>query len=165
MSSESNKKEILKELLVEQMRDLYNAENQLVKALPKMSQAANNAELKKAFEDHLKQTEGHVQKLKKGFQTLGESPQGKECKGMMGLVGEGEETIEEASEMEETAADLALIAAAQKVEHYEISGYGTLKTLAESIGKTEVSSLLEQIEGEEKKADELLTEIASPLLE
>jgi ferritin-like metal-binding protein YciE len=153
-----------KELLVEQMKDLLNAENQLVKALPKMSKAAHNPELQKAFTEHLKQTEGHVSKLEKAFGLLDQQAKSRTCNGMKGLIEEGEETIDEGKKLEEPQADIALIAAAQKVEHYEMSGYGTVRTIAESIGKQDVASLMEQIEQEEEKADALLTEIASPLL-
>jgi len=155
----------LKELLVEEMQDLLHAESQLVKALPQMANAAHNPKLKEAFEKHLQQTEGHVERLKQAFSLLGEKAQPKPCKAMAGLVEEGQETIQEGKDKTELAADLALITAAQKVEHYEISGYGTLKTLARQIGEIEVSKLLTQILGEEEGADYLLTEIAKPLVQ
>ena len=155
----------LKELLYNELRDLYHAENQLVKALPKMAKASNNPELKKAFEEHLEQTEGHVSRLEEAFDLLGEKARAKVCPVMMGLVQEGKETITEGKKMDDNLADLALIAAAQKVEHYEISGYGTLRTMAEKLGEDQVASLLSQTESEEKQADELLTNIAKPMLD
>src|SRR4030088_860837 len=114
----------IKELLVEQLQDLLHAEGQLTGALPKMAEAANHPKLKEAFAKHLVQTEGHVQRLRKVFEMLGEKAEPKPCKAMMGLVEEGQETIEEGAEMESIAAALALIAAAQRVEHYEIACYG-----------------------------------------
>ena len=155
----------LHELLVEEMRDLYHAENQLVKALPKMVKAAHDPELKRSLEDHLGQTRGHVERLQQSFEILGEGARGKTCKGMMGLVEEGSETIQEGKEQEENEADLGLIVAAQKVEHYEISGYGSVRTFAEKIGQDQVANLLRQNEEEEKKADELLTQASARLLD
>src|SRR5436190_8622945 len=114
----------LKELLVEQLQDLLHAETQLTGALPKMAEAAHHPKLKEAFEKHLAQTEGHVERLRKVFELLGEKPNAKPCKAMMGLIAEGQETIEKGEEKEPLAADLALIAAAQRVEHYEIACYG-----------------------------------------
>jgi Mn-containing catalase len=155
----------LKDLLVGDLQDLLHAETQLVQALPRMAQAANNSKLKEAFEKHLHQTEGHVERLKKVFELLGEKPQPKPCKGMKGLIEEGEETIKDNEEIEELASDLALIAAAQKVEHYEISSYGTARCLARQIGEREVSTLLSHTLGEEESADYLLTELGKPLLQ
>jgi Mn-containing catalase len=155
----------LKELLVEEMQDLLHAETQLTQALPKMSEAAHNPKLREAFEKHLTQTEGHVQRLREAFELLGEKAKAKPCKAMEGLVAEGEETIEEGAEKDELAADLALITAAQKVEHYEISGYGTLRDLARQAGEIEVSTLLTRTLGEEESADFLLSEIAKPILQ
>ncbi len=155
----------VKELLVEELQDLLNAESQLVKALPKMSDAAHNPKLKEAFEKHLAQTQVHVERLKQVFEMLGEEPQSKPCKAMMGLIEEGEETIEEGGQKEEIAADLALITAAQKVEHYEISGYGTVRALARQIGAYDVAQLLSHTLGEEESTDYLLTEIAKPLIQ
>ena len=155
----------IKELLVEELQDLLNAEGQLVKALPKMAAAAHNPKLKEAFEKHLAQTQGHVDRLKQVFEMLGEEPQSKPCKAMMGLIEEGEETIEEGGQKEEIAADLALITAAQKVEHYEISGYGTVRALARQIGAYDVAQLLSHTLGEEETTDYLLTEIAKPLIQ
>jgi Mn-containing catalase len=131
----------LRELLVEELQDLLNAENQIVGALPKMVDAANNDKLKEAFEKHLLQTKGHVERLTSALQLLGESAQSKPCKGMKGLLEEGEETIKDGEEQDELTADPALIAAAQKVEHYEISGYGTARCLARQLGEREVATL------------------------
>lgn len=154
----------VKELLVEELQDLLHAETQLLGALPKMAEAAHNPKLKECFEKHLLQTEVQVERLKQAFQLLGERAEPKPCRAMMGLLEEGQETIEEGSEKEELAADLALITAAQKVEHYEISGYGTVRTLARQIGAYDVATLLTHTLGEEESADHLLTEIAKPLL-
>jgi len=155
----------LKELLVEELQDLLHAETQLTAALPKMASAAHNPKLKETFEKHLLQTQGHVERLKEAFNLLGEKAQPKPCKAMMGLVEEGKETIEEGAEKEELAADLALITAAQKVEHYEISGYGTVRSLARLIGEKDVATLLSHTLGEEESADFLLTQVAKPLLQ
>jgi len=155
----------LKELLADELRDLLHAENQLVAALPKMAGAAHNPKLKEAFLEHLQQTKGHVERLKKAFDLLGEKAQPKPCKAMLGLVEEGQETIEQGDEKNENAADLALIAAAQKVEHYEISGYGTARTLARQIGERDVATLLAHTLGEEERADALLTDLAKPLMQ
>ena len=157
--------ELLQELLVEELKDLLHAEGQLVKALPKMAKAAREPELKTAFEKHLEETEGHVERLKQAFELLGTKAKAKVCKAMEGLVEEGQETVTEGKQKEDEIADLALIAAAQKVEHYEISSYGTARAMAEQIGNAEVAKLLSQTEAEEEKADRLLTEIAKPLLE
>ena len=121
---------ILQEILVEQLKDLLHAEGQLVKALPKMARAANDPKLKEAFRKHLEETKNHVERLKQVFELLGEKAKGKPCRGMQGLVEEGQETIEEGREKPNFAADLALVVAAQKVEHYEIAGYGSVRTIA-----------------------------------
>ena len=155
----------LKELLIEELQDLLHAETQLTAALPKMAEAANNAKLKEAFEKHLEQTQGQVERLHRVFELLGEKAEAKPCKAMMGLIAEGKETIEEGAEKEPLAADLALIAAAQKVEHYEISGYGTARSLARQIGEIDCARLLTHTLGEEESADFLLTAIADPLIQ
>jgi Mn-containing catalase len=155
----------VKELLIEELQDLLNAENQLVAALPKMAEAAHNLKLREAFEKHLIQTQGQVQRLEQAFELLGEPAEAKTCRAMKGLIEEGQETIEEGQDKEELAADLALICAAQKVEHYEISGYGTAKALARQIGAIDVATLLSHTLGEEEAADHLLTVIAKPLLQ
>jgi len=157
--------EVLQELLVEELRDLLHAENQLVKALPKMAKAAKNSELKTAFQDHLEQTKGHVERLTQVFDLLGEKAKAKPCKGMAGLVEEGQEVITEGKEKDEVPADLALIAAAQKVEHYEISAYGTARAIAEQMDQKDIVKLLTKTLEEEEKADELLTELSKPLLD
>jgi ferritin-like metal-binding protein YciE len=148
----------LKELYIEELKDLYNAENQLVKALPKMAKAASSEELSQGFEEHLEQTRGHVQRLEKIFQSLGESPKGKKCKGMEGLVAEGAEVMEE--DFEDSVMDAALIGAAQRVEHYEIAAYGTVCAFAEELGESEQASLLNETLEEEKETDEKLTKLA-----
>jgi Mn-containing catalase len=155
----------LKSLLVEELQDLLNAENQIVAALPKMVEAAHDAKLKEAFEKHLAQTHGQVERLKTALGLLGEDADSKLCKGMKGLLEEGTEIIEDGQDQEDLTADLALIGAAQKVEHYEISGYGTAKCLARQIGEREVAVLLSQTLGEEESADYLLTAITKPLLQ
>lgn len=155
----------LKELLVEELRDLLHAEGQLVAALPKMAEAAHHPKLKEAFMKHLKETEGHVERLKNAFELLGEKAQPKPCKAMIGLVEEGKETIEEGGKKQEFAADLALIAAAQKVEHYEISGYRSVQSLARQIDARDVVALLTHTLGEEESADSHLTALAKPLMQ
>jgi Mn-containing catalase len=156
---------LLKELLIDQMQDLLHAETQLTQALPKMAAAAHHPKLKEAFEKHLTQTESHVERLRKVFEILGEKAEPKPCKAMMGLVAEGAETIEEGQEKEPLAADLALIAAAQRVEHYEIAAYGTARGLARQLGQVEATRLLSHTLGEEESADFLLTAISDPLIQ
>jgi ferritin-like metal-binding protein YciE len=151
----------LKELYIDELKDLYNAENQLVKALPKMAKAASSDELRQGFEKHLEQTKGHVQRLEKIFQALGESPKGKTCKGMQGLIEEGSEVTEE--DYEGSVMDAALIGAARRVEHYEIAGYGTVRSMAETLGEDNHVSLLEETLEEEKETDEKLTELAEQI--
>jgi ferritin-like metal-binding protein YciE len=151
----------LKELYIDELKDLYNAENQLVKALPKMAKAASSEELRSGFEEHLEQTKGHVQRLEQIFEMLDESPKGKKCKGMEGLVEEGSEVMEE--DFEDALMDAALIGAAQRVEHYEIAAYGTVRAFAEELGESEHVSLLEQTLEEEKETDEKLTELAKQI--
>jgi ferritin-like metal-binding protein YciE len=151
----------LKELYVEELKDLYSAENQLVKALPKMAKAASSDELRQGFEKHLEQTKGHVQRLEKVFQALEESPKGKKCKGMEGLIEEGAEVMEE--NFEDSLMDAALIGAAQRVEHYEIAAYGTVCAFAKELGQAEQASLLTETLEEEKETDEKLTELAQQI--
>jgi len=153
----------VEDLLVEQIRDLYDAEKQLVRALPKMAKAASSDELRQAIEDHLEETTNQVQRLEQAFEQMDKTAKGKTCKAMKGLIEEGGEVIEEDSEA--PINDLALIAAAQRVEHYEISAYGTAKAMANHLGEDEVASLLEQTEDEEKAADVKLTEIAMVLMQ
>jgi ferritin-like metal-binding protein YciE len=148
----------LDDLFVNELRDLYNAENQLLKALPKMAKAATAPDLKAAFESHLKETEGHVTRLEQIFEELGKSPKGKTCHAMKGLVEEGSEVIEENAE--DHVRDAALIAAAQRVEHYEMAGYGTVATFAHILGQTQAERLLRATLKEEGAADKKLTSIA-----
>jgi len=148
----------LKELYIDELKDLYSAETQLVKALPKMAKSAASDELRQGFEEHLEQTKGHVQRLEQIFQALGESPKGKKCKGMEGLIAEGSEVAEQ--DYEGNILDAALIGAAQRVEHYEIAGYGTVRAMAEVLGEDEHVSLLTETLDEEKETDEKLTELA-----
>lgn len=155
----------LKELLVEELRDLLHAEGQLIAALPKMAEAAHHPKLKETFLDHLKETEGQVARLKSAFELLGEEPTPKPCKAMTGLVEEGKETIRDGSEKPANIADLGLIAAAQRVEHYEISGYGTARSLARQVGELAVAKLMTQTLGEEERSDFVLTELSKPIMQ
>jgi ferritin-like metal-binding protein YciE len=152
------KLESLKDLYLEQLKDLYSAENQLVEALPKMAEAASASDLRKGFTDHLRQTQEHVKRLDRIFKSLGEDPSGTTCHGMKGLVKEGDEMIKMKGEPE--AKDAGLIAAAQRVEHYEIAAYGTVRTYAELLGHDEHVTLLEKTLNEEEETDERLTELA-----
>jgi ferritin-like metal-binding protein YciE len=152
----------LKDLYVEQLQDLYSAENQLIKALPKMIDAASSDELRTSIEEHLEKTKQHATRLEKIFGRIGEDPKGKKCKGMEGLLKEGSEVIED-DDMEAEVKDAAMIAAAQRVEHYEIAGYGCVRTYATLLGDREAAALLEQTLEEEKEADETLTEIAEQI--
>jgi ferritin-like metal-binding protein YciE len=154
--------ESLRELLIDQMRDLYDAEKQLVKALPKMAKTASNDELREAFENHLEQTRGHVERLERAFEMMAANAKSKPCQAMKGLVEEGKETMEE--DLSEPLLDSAIICAAQKVEHYEIAGYGTLVAWANSIGLSEVAEVFEETLQEEKEADEKLTQVAGEIL-
>ncbi len=150
----------LKELYIDELKDLYSAENQLVKALPKMAKAATSDDLRAGFEEHLEQTKGHVQRLETIFQQLGTSPKGKKCKGMEGLIEEGSEAIEE---HDGAVLDAALIGAAQRVEHYEMAGYGTVIAFAEELGESKHVSLLKETLEEEKETDEKLTGLAGDI--
>jgi ferritin-like metal-binding protein YciE len=154
-------KDSLRELYIDELRDLYNAETQLVKALPKMAKASSNDQLREAFEEHLRQTTEHVSRLEQIFEQLKEKPSGKKCLGMEGLVKEGSETLKE--DFTEELKDAAIIGAAQRVEHYEIAGYGTVRAFAELLGESEQVSLLEQTLEEEKQADQKLTELAQEI--
>jgi ferritin-like metal-binding protein YciE len=155
------KLESLRDLYVEQLKDLYNAEQQLIKALPKMVKAASSEELKAAFEDHLGQTRQHAQRIETIFEQMGEKAKGKTCKAMEGLVEEGGEVIKE--DMNGGIKDAALIAAAQRVEHYEIAGYGCVRAYATRLGEDDAATLLSQTLQEEKEADEALNDIAEEL--
>lgn len=152
----------MEELFIDEIRDLYDAETQLTKALPKMSKAANSEELKDAFEDHLTQTENQVERLRRIFELSGEKPTGKKCQAMSGLIKEGDDFV---GDSEETPVrDAGLIAAAQKVEHYEISGYGSARTHAELLGNDEAVRLLSETLREEKEADEKLNQLAKGMI-
>lgn len=148
----------LKKLYVDELKDLYSAENQLVKALPKMAKAASSEQLRKGFEQHLEQTKGHVARLEQIFRSLDESPKGKKCIAMEGLIKEGAEVIGE--KFEDAVMDAALIGAAQRVEHYEIAAYGTVREFARILDEPKHASLLEQTLTEEKETDEKLTEVS-----
>jgi ferritin-like metal-binding protein YciE len=152
------KLETLDELFLHELKDLLSAEKQLVKALPKMAKGASSDALRAAFEEHLEQTKGHVDRLEKVFKTLDKAPRAEHCKGMEGLIEEGAELLEE--EGVDAVKDAALIGAAQRVEHYEIAGYGTARSLAELLGNEEAMSLLQETLDEEKETDEKLTELA-----
>jgi ferritin-like metal-binding protein YciE len=148
----------LREALVEEIRDLYNAEKQLVKALPKMAKGAESDELREAFESHLEETEGQVTRLERVFELLDEKPRGKHCAGMAGIVEEGSEKLQE--DLEGSVLDAVLIASAQKVEHYEIGAYGTAIAWAEALGLSDVVTVLNETLEEEKAADEKLSALA-----
>jgi ferritin-like metal-binding protein YciE len=147
----------LQELLVDQLKDLYSAENQIIKALPKMAKNATNEQLRMAFERHLEETRGHVARLEQIAEQMDFSLKGKKCKGAEGLIEEGKEAMEE---FEDDVLDAALIGAAQKVEHYVIAGYGTARTHAMMLGLTKVARLLQQTLDEEGRTDKKLTELA-----
>ena len=149
--------ETLRALYVDELKDLYSAENQILKALPKMAKAATNEDLKAGFLEHLEQTQGQVERLEQIFEKLDVKPRGKKCKAMEGLIEEGKEVMEEAGD---DVLDASLIAAAQKVEHYEIAGYGCARTYAHLLGDEEAANLLQQTLDEEAQTDKRLTQIA-----
>jgi ferritin-like metal-binding protein YciE len=153
----AKKMDTLDELYTDLLKDLYSAEKQLVKALPKMAKAAQSSDLQKAFNEHLSQTERHVERIEKIFSDLDGSPRGKRCVGMEGLVKEGDEIMKEA---DKDALDAGLIAAAQKVEHYEMASYGTARTWAQMIGHSKAARILQETLDEESQANEKLTKIA-----
>ena len=157
------KLETLRDLYVEQLHDLYSAESQLVEALPKMAKAATNKQLQAGFTAHLAQTKTHVQRLEQIFQQLGQSARGKTCKGMQGIIEEGQEVMSE--DGEEALMDAAIVGAAQRVEHYEMASYAAARTIAERMGNTEIVDLLQQTWDEENEADQKLSEIVSQVLE
>ena len=148
----------LEDLYADLLKDLYSAEKQLVKALPKMVKTADSEDLQKAFQDHLRKTEKHVERLEQIFSDMGGSPRGKKCVGMEGLIEEGKELMQE--DVEPDVLDAGLIAAAQKVEHYEIASYGTARAWAEKMGHSDAARLLQQTLDEEAEANEKLTELA-----
>ncbi len=151
----------LEDLFIDELKDLYSAETQLTKALPKMAKAATSKELKAGFEKHLKQTEAHVERLEQICEELEVSPKGKKCKAMEGLIEEGSEVIDEEAEPE--VKDAALIAAAQRVEHYEIAGYGCVRTYAKLLGHNSAMKLLQQTLDEESDTDKTLTKLAEAI--
>ena len=154
-------KEALRNLYIEELRDLYDAENRLVKTLPKLAKAAESNQLRAGFKEHLEQTKGHVDRLRQIFESLDEKPTGKKCAAMVGLIQEGQEILDE--DFEDGVKDAALISAAQRVEHYEIAAYGCVKTWAGLLGETEAQSLLERTLNEEKQTDEKLTELSADI--
>jgi ferritin-like metal-binding protein YciE len=145
----------LQDLFLNELKDVLNAERQLVEALPRMAKAAQSPQLQQAFTKHLKETEGHVDRLERIFRSLGQAARGKACKGMQGLVEEGKEILEEEGAPE--VIDAALISAAQRVEHYEIAAYGCLRTYAQLLGNSEADRLLQQTLAEEEATDKALT--------
>jgi ferritin-like metal-binding protein YciE len=155
------KTKTLRDLWIDELKDLYNAEHQILKALPSMAKAANDPGLRRAFEAHLKQSKEHVERLDQVFELIEQTPRGKRCKGIEGIIAEGKETMEQ--ELPESLGDAALIAGAQRVEHYEIAAYGTVRAFAEVLGETDAAELLTLTLDEEKATDETLSEIADSL--
>ena len=155
------KESSLKELYLKELRDSYDAEKQITKALPKMAKAASSSQLRQGFEEHLEQTKNHISRLEEIFEALDESPKGETCDGMEGLIEEGSNIMEEGLDPE--ALDAALIAAAQRVEHYEMAAYGTLRTYANILGDKEAASLLQETLDEEKATDQKLTGLAEKI--
>jgi len=154
-------KDSIRQLYIDELKDLYSAETQMVKALPKLAKASSSSELRQAFEEHLRQTSEQVSRLEQIFEMLDEKPTGKKCLGMEGLVKEGSEAMKE--NYADAIRDAALIGAAQRVEHYEIAGYGTVRAFAELLGEDEHVSLIEQTLEEEKQADQTLTMLAEQI--
>jgi len=150
----------VEKLLVDELKDLYSAENQITKALPKMAKAATTNELKTAFQTHLKETEGQIKRLDRVFEILDKPSGGKTCKGMQGLIEEGTENMQQT---EGEVRDAALICAAQKVEHYEMAGYGSVRTWAQILGQKEIADLLQQTLDEEGQTDHKLTQLAGKI--
>jgi ferritin-like metal-binding protein YciE len=150
--------EKLKDLFLDEIKDLYNAEKQITKALPQMAKKASSDELRQAFEEHLKETENQIQRLEKVFKELDMAPKGKKCEGIAGIISEGKEMMKEIDEP--SLLDAALISAAQKVEHYEIASYGTVRTYAEMLNMENVANLLQETLDEESQANEKLTKLA-----
>jgi len=148
----------IENLFVEELKDLYSAETQITKTLPKLVEAASSADLKHAFQHHLKETEGQIGRLEKAFEILGTSPKGKTCDGMKGILSEGAEMLHETPTGD--IRDAALISAAQRVEHYEMAAYGSVRSYAENLNQQEIAGLLQETLEEEKAADKKLTEIS-----
>ena len=156
------KLDTLDKLYVDELRDIYNAENQLLKALPKMAKGASSPDLKNAFENHLRQTETHVERLEQIFAEFNESAKGKTCRAMKGLIEEGSEILKE--DGDESVLDAGIIVAGQKVEHYEIAAYGSVRTFAKLLGQTKAADLLQATLDEESEANELLNELAEGIV-
>ncbi len=152
------KLENLEQLFLQELRDLYDAEEQITEALPKMIETANHNELKNALQQHLEVTRQQIQRLESIFSTLGEDPSGQTCKGMKGVIKEGDDIVSQGGD--QATVDAGIISAAQRVEHYEMAGYGTVRTYAELLGQKQIASLLQQTLDEEREADEKLTQIA-----
>jgi ferritin-like metal-binding protein YciE len=148
----------LDDAFIAELQDLLNAERQISKALPKMAKKASSEELRQAFEQHLEQTEEHIARLEQALESLGKSARGKKCDGMQGIIDEGKHLMEQ--DVEDDVLDAVMIAAAQKVEHYEIAAYGTMCTWAKTLGHDDVCDLLKQTLSEEKETDQKLTQIA-----
>jgi len=151
-------KENFRKFFIEQLQDLYSVEHQIIDALPKMAEASSSSKLRSAFEEHLRQTKNQAQRLEEIFQSLQEKPHKKKCKGMEGIIKEGEEILKE--DLDPDVRDAALICAAQKVEHYEIAGYGTVRTYAEMLGMDDTADLLQQTLDVEEATDQKLTQLA-----
>ncbi|MCA9906647.1 MAG: ferritin-like domain-containing protein [Anaerolineae bacterium] len=149
----------LDDLFVHELKDVYDAEHQVINALPKMAQAANASDLQSAFEEHLEQSQGHIDRLKQIFELLERKPARETCAGMKGIIEEGQKALEE--DMSDAVRDAALIAAAQRVEHYEMAGYGTLRTYAHLLGHADAAQLLQQILDEEEITDKKLSQLAN----
>jgi len=149
----------LDDLFLHELKDVYDAEHQVVKALPKMAKAATSSDLQKGFEEHLEQSKGHIERLKQAFDLLGRKPARETCAGMKGIIEEGQKVLEE--EMSDDVRDAALIAAAQRVEHYEMAGYGTLRTYAHLLGHSDIAQLLQETLDEEEITDKKLSQIAN----
>jgi ferritin-like metal-binding protein YciE len=156
------KLDTLQKLYTNELRDLYNAESQLLKALPKMEKAASSEELKNAFEKHLEQTKSHVERLEQIFEELDEKPKGKTCRGMKGLIEEGSEILNQ--DGEDSVLDAGIIVAAQKVEHYEIAGYGSVRTFAHLLGQNRAAELLQATLDEESETNEILNKLAEKIV-
>ncbi len=152
----------LEDLFVDELKDVYNAESQILKALPKMAKAASSPDLQNAFREHLEVTKGHVDRLEKIFGDLDMKPRGKKCVGMEGIIEEGKEMMGE--EAEKSVKDAALISSAQRVEHYEMAAYGTLRTYAETLGYDDAAQMLQQTLDEEEQTDRKLTDLAEGLI-
>jgi ferritin-like metal-binding protein YciE len=153
--------ETIEELFIDELKDLYSAEKQITKSLPKLAKAATSPELRSAFEAHLKETFGQIERLEKAFEILGKSPRGKTCNGMKGVLEEGAEVLEETDKG--SVRDAALISAAQRVEHYEMAGYGCVREYAKLLGQKEIAQLLDETLAEEKAADSKLGQVAKQI--